>query len=1249
MASKCRRILALKEKEESSFHQSRSRAKNRKIYSHRSLSLSSRIGRPDYGTIHEEEEDLPQSTLIGKRSRSLASLVRYSSRKSVHNLVKMFETMTEGRKTQVILLDENRLDITIQPKLYTKDLLDLVASHLNLKEKEYFGLYYLDEKGNTFWLHLDKKVLDHDFSRRSLLLLYLGIKFYVESIAHLRDKPAIELFYLNAKQAIYKGLLECNSETVFELAAYVLQITYGNFTTVENAREDLKKLYVVPTRTLQEHPSLGYCEERVLFHYQKIEGTSRGLSIVNYMTICESLPTYGIHYYEVKDKKDIPWWLGISHRGISVYDKTDKQTPRKIFHWKQLENLYYREKKFSVEVHDPKRIIHTLSSFNLYEDALLEPIDEFDALSDAISDPTTQVSVSRRTFGPGNVNVHAWFSSSPHLTKCIWSMAVDQHRFCLDRRDNKSYLQTARSMSEIVAELSQSSTSLSGSGASDLSRSTSSHSLPSLFSTSRYDVNIDPVKVKKEMYQALKDRRDALIETLKKKNEEFKQLCIQEGELIGHLPKDTPMAPGEQPPTIRRRVRTAFSLSSKLVPKDGDNMENELSCLELEYELQSKITSAANKLAHDPSVSKQVRKQRKQSYQKAETKLKEMEKKLNEMRKKAGHSTLKVSPVYQDPSEDSLGPTTDSEPEMISPVPSPVPHSKRDCSHVAFTNNVDNPEIIPDEEVTSCLPPDSPSSHLSPSHSSPQLTGGYTPSSVYSTGTQYRNQRYPTFSNRLGQSGREDIVDCSKFDGSHDSGFSSANNMTQVTPGQRPPQCENGEVKTPTNIHPYEYVQAEFQRQMTLTPNIEENYCSPDNSLISQRPRGPVSKPGNILPQLFSSKYGSRRESDSDYIEEVPESSLDIHNNSVASEPVYSHLGTHAELRWEDTQMAEPSPIIRSPQKSYDDLDNRPNTPSTEHSYSPRVYEYQSPPAQEVQVIHITGNTGPVDKPEVDPVIVTPPPNSRLVTTITKIKPQIEVSKPFETSDFFKYSEKLRRARMLDSYQRQLMGVTYQTEPSIESFYNRSCTPEHSNPPSPAFFPRMMQPAPSSPFVSQHHSLQQQQQQSTPSHFPSYWRDFEQHSGNSSPVSMFASKRGDINSSQTSSFHQQQSNSSSSSSSSSTYVQYSSQSVSRTVFRSHQIQTTRHAHYKPPQPMTCEPVVVPDLQSPSSHTPVNQTNMTNVSSNTSMPSSSSESTIKSRDNSFTLNAGESLAEAFSEEMLAWYEDQESSKKHPTLV
>lgn len=33
-----------------------------------------------------------------------------------------------------------------QPKLLSRELLDLVASHFNLKEKEYFGLCFVDDK-----------------------------------------------------------------------------------------------------------------------------------------------------------------------------------------------------------------------------------------------------------------------------------------------------------------------------------------------------------------------------------------------------------------------------------------------------------------------------------------------------------------------------------------------------------------------------------------------------------------------------------------------------------------------------------------------------------------------------------------------------------------------------------------------------------------------------------------------------------------------------------------------------------------------------------------------------------------------------------------------------------------------------------------------------------------------------------------------------------------------------------------------
>ncbi|WAR26545.1 FRM4A-like protein [Mya arenaria] len=148
-------------------------------------------------------------------------------------------------------------------------------------------------------------------------------------------------------------------------------------------------------------------------------------------------------------------------------------------------------------------------------------------------------------------------------------------------------------------------------------------------------VNFDPAetsKVQREMYTAMKARREALEEILKKRTEDLKLLCIKEGELTGVLPPETPLAPGEEPPQIRRRVGTAFSLHSNIMG-NKDESEDMSQTLELELELQKQITSAAHKLASDKSVSRFVRKQRRHSFIKAQNKLKEMEKKLSEYRK----------------------------------------------------------------------------------------------------------------------------------------------------------------------------------------------------------------------------------------------------------------------------------------------------------------------------------------------------------------------------------------------------------------------------------------------------------------------------------------------------------------------------------------------------------------------------------------------------------------------------------------
>nr|XP_014343458.1 PREDICTED: FERM domain-containing protein 4B [Latimeria chalumnae] len=506
--------------------------------------------------------------------------------------------MTEGRHCQVILLDDRKLELLVQPKLLSRELLDLVASHFNLKEKEYFGIKYTDDIGQSNWLQLDHRVLDHDLPKKSgPVTMYFAVRFYIESIAFLKDNTTVELFFLNAKSCTYKGEIEIESETLFKLAAYVLQEAKGDYTSDENARTDLKKLPALPTKVLKEHPSLAYCEDRVIDQYKKLKNLTRGQTIVKYMTQVEALLTYGVHYYEVKDKQEIPWWLGISYKGIGQYDLQDKVKPRKFFQWKQLENLYFREKKFAVEVNDPRR-----------------------------------VPLSRRTFGHSGLVVNTWYAS-PSLIKSIWVMAISQHQFYLDRKQSKAKIPSARSLGDIAMDLTDTGAPKNFKLTASVSKNQPiMASNGSLISAGSQDSEVSEEQ-RKEKIIALRKKEKALQETLAQKLEELKKICLREAELTGKLPEEYPLGPDEKPPQLRRRVGTAFKL-------DDDFLQNEedptLQNLESSFVIQQKVVEAERKLATEPDISKNVKRRRKQDYADALKKLQDLENAINEHRIKYG-------------------------------------------------------------------------------------------------------------------------------------------------------------------------------------------------------------------------------------------------------------------------------------------------------------------------------------------------------------------------------------------------------------------------------------------------------------------------------------------------------------------------------------------------------------------------------------------------------------------------------------
>uniref|UniRef100_A0A4W5LN62 FERM domain containing 4B n=1 Tax=Hucho hucho TaxID=62062 RepID=A0A4W5LN62_9TELE len=495
------------------------------------------------------------------------------------------DMMTEGRLCQVHLLDDRKLDLMVQPKLLSRDLLDLVSSHFNLKEKEYFGISFIDDIGQSKWLQLDRRVLDHDFTKKTgpLELKFL-VRFYIEKITFLKENTTVELFFLNAKSSVFNEIIEVESENVFKLAAYALQVSA--FLYVESSRSDLKKLPVLPTRVLREHPSLVYW----------------------YLSLVESLPTYGVHYYPVKDKQGLPWWLGVSYKGIGQYDLQDKLKPRKLFQWKQLENLYFREKKFAVEVNDPDRR-----------------------------------TVSRRTFGQTGLVIHTWYASHS-LIKTIWVMAISQHQFYLDRKQSKSKVTTARSLGDIAMDL----TEIGAPRISKLSSMDSKDQLimasnGSLISAGSGDSDVSE-ELKKEKIADLKNKEKDLQDTLTQKLEELKKICLREAELTGRLPKEYPLASGEKPPVVRRRMGTAFKLDD-LFPYDDPHLRN----LESRFALQQKIVEAAKKLANEAELCKMMKKKRRRNCLDAIRKLQEIEEEINKYRIKTGKKpTQRASIIIAD-------------------------------------------------------------------------------------------------------------------------------------------------------------------------------------------------------------------------------------------------------------------------------------------------------------------------------------------------------------------------------------------------------------------------------------------------------------------------------------------------------------------------------------------------------------------------------------------------------------------------
>ncbi|KAM4906115.1 radixin isoform 5-T7 [Sylvia borin] len=148
------------------------------------------------------------------------------------------------------------LEFAIQPNTTGKQLFDQVVKTVGLREVWFFGLQYVDSKGYSTWLKLNKKVTQQDVRKENPLQFKFRAKFFPEDVSEeLIQEITQRLFFLQVKESILNDEIYCPPETAVLLASYAVQSKYGDY-----SKEIHKLGYLANDRLLPQRltPKIGF-------------------------------------------------------------------------------------------------------------------------------------------------------------------------------------------------------------------------------------------------------------------------------------------------------------------------------------------------------------------------------------------------------------------------------------------------------------------------------------------------------------------------------------------------------------------------------------------------------------------------------------------------------------------------------------------------------------------------------------------------------------------------------------------------------------------------------------------------------------------------------------------------------------------------------------------------------------------------------------------------------------------------------